>query len=887
MNMLDIPFTLIIWPLRAMMEFLFVLFNKTFSNTGLAIVCLSVIINTLLLPLYTVADHWQQDERARQNRMKHKLADIRAVFKGDERQMIITTYYRQMGYSPLSALKSSVGLLLQIPFFIAAYQFLSHTPAIAGQSFLLLHNLGESDHLLRFGTLSVNIMPCLMTAVNMVSALVYTKNLGTRDKVQLFAMALLFLILLYNSPAALVLYWTCNNVFSLGKNIATANMKHPARALHIVVSAFALLLIAGAASGAFNVDRYTPLIAGIGVCLLLAPFAWKALVRLSVPDKDSALLYGVSVALLCLVLGLLIPAQTIAASVSDFDKPWQFIARTFVQSIAFCLLIPSLVWAFASDTVRKILAVAASLLCFLTLICLFALSASYGVMTNSFKIEEPQLIIDAFPFWVNIAALASALVIPLAFVLWKRVSGGTLRYNAAAATILMAASAAILILTIINLRSIGVESRELARLRESGAKQETATVFPFTRTATNTFLLFIDRALGMAMYTALEQMPELADDLDGFTWYPNTISFGNCTVVGLPALFGGYDYTPQNIDARTNELLKDKVNEAITLLPKLFGEAGYRVSITDPSLTNFMFASDLSVFAGLPNVTTQNLDGRFNQRFTEAFAYEEERLIDSFNFDILFRYGLFRIALPALRYGIHYKGMWWRDSATNAYGRAVTEFSSLYYLDELCTVDNGGDTLNIMINETTHEGGAYTAELLPTPYPIRYRLQEIETFRSEDNTAYMFTFMATLKAVTHWLNSLKERGVYDNTRIVIVSDHGTGFDTDLFEGSGMESFNPLLLVKQPNARGRLTVSDTFMTNADVPAILAVELARPVNPYTGAPLAAARTPITVVNATSQPRRHGPYAYTRSAERTLLEKNIFKAASWGQWQRITNK
>jgi membrane protein insertase Oxa1/YidC/SpoIIIJ len=35
-------------------------------------------------------------------------------------------------------------------------------------------------------------------------------------------MALIFLVLLYNSPSGLVLYWTCNNIFSLGKNLASA-----------------------------------------------------------------------------------------------------------------------------------------------------------------------------------------------------------------------------------------------------------------------------------------------------------------------------------------------------------------------------------------------------------------------------------------------------------------------------------------------------------------------------------------------------------------------------------------------------------------------------------------------------------------------------------------
>jgi YidC/Oxa1 family membrane protein insertase len=846
------------------------------------------MVNTFLLPIYTVADRWQQEERRLQQRMKQKLADIRAVFKGDERQMIINTYYRQMGYAPLSALKSSIGLLLQIPFFLAAYQLLSHTPSLIGESFGVLRNLGESDGLLHLGTVTVNVMPIIMTAVNITSALVYTKGLGTRDKIQLFGMALLFLVLLYHSPSGLVLYWTCNNIFSLGKNIASVHLKHPARALQIVTSAFALVLIIGALSGQFDIDRYTYLFAGAGMVLLLGPFGWKALVHLGntrpLPAQDRVVLYFSSCALLGIILGLLIPAQVVAASVSDFAMPGQFMVWTFIQSIAFTLLLPLLIWSFAGSAVKNILAVGAAILTLLALIGFFALSASYGLMTNSFKIEDTQLIVTAFPLWVNIAAIIPAIILPGLFVFFRKPQILASIYNATAV--------AVLILAVINMRTIGIEARELAKLRDARtAPAIPKAVFPFTTTGTNTFIMFLDRALGIAMDTTLEQMPGLAEQLDGFTWYPNTLSFGRTTVTGLPAMMGGYDYTPLNIDAREQELLKDKVNEAITLLPKIFGEAGYRVSITDPSMTNLQLVPDISVYKNIKNVTAQNLDGRFNNRFMEEFPHAAERLIDSFDFDILFRYGLFRIALPALRYGIHYKGIWWRDGASNAYGRGLTEYATLYYLSDFCTVDAGASTLNIFMNETPHEPGAYTAELRPIPGLIHYSEQEIETFGSEDNTAYMYTFMAAMKAVGRWLDALKTMGVYDNTRIIIVSDHGDGFDkTDntRVEVSGIEAHNPLLLVKQPDARGPLTISDAFMTNADVPTLVTAEMDNPVNPYLGTPIGSAAKdgPLTVVDEVSfQPRRHGPYRYNLTETRKLVGRDIFKAASWDPWQEVT--
>jgi membrane protein insertase Oxa1/YidC/SpoIIIJ len=95
MSFWDVLYIFIIWPLRAGIEFIFVFFNRTFKDPGLAILLLSLIVNMVLLPIYTVADRWQEEERDLQKRMKKKLADIRAVFRGDERQMLINTYYRK------------------------------------------------------------------------------------------------------------------------------------------------------------------------------------------------------------------------------------------------------------------------------------------------------------------------------------------------------------------------------------------------------------------------------------------------------------------------------------------------------------------------------------------------------------------------------------------------------------------------------------------------------------------------------------------------------------------------------------------------------------------------------------------------------------------------
>jgi arylsulfatase A-like enzyme len=173
-----------------------------------------------------------------------------------------------------------------------------------------------------------------------------------------------------------------------------------------------------------------------------------------------------------------------------------------------------------------------------------------------------------------------------------------------------------------------------------------------------------------------------------------------------------------------------------------------------------------------------------------------------------------------------------------------------------------------------------------SPNPPSLTEEEIEKFGSEDEAAYLYTFMAAMKAVTKWLADLRAMGVYDNTRIVIVSDHGTGFAKDMFEGSRMENYNPLLMVKDFNAHGPLSISETFMTNADVPAFVTRDLPDPKNPHLGTPLS--RTfqesdPLPVARAVAtNPSKHGPYLFNLSGVRTLIGRDIFKASSWSGWE-----
>ena len=140
MSVFEILSTVFIGPLKLVFEIVFAFANKVTGHPGISIVALSLIMNTLLLPLYRRADMVQEASRDVEAKLQKGVAHIKKSFSGDEQMMILQTYYRQNNYKPTDALNGSVSLLLEVPFFMAAYQFLSTLPILQGTA---LFPLGE------------------------------------------------------------------------------------------------------------------------------------------------------------------------------------------------------------------------------------------------------------------------------------------------------------------------------------------------------------------------------------------------------------------------------------------------------------------------------------------------------------------------------------------------------------------------------------------------------------------------------------------------------------------------------------------------------------------------------------------------------------------------
>jgi hypothetical protein len=165
---------------------------------------------------------------------------------------------------------------------------------------------------------------------------------------------------------------------------------------------------------------------------------------------------------------------------------------------------------------------------------------------------------------------------------------------------------------------------------------------------------------------------------------------------------------------------------------------------------------------------------------------------------------------------------------------AINGYAVLDYLSQLTGLNpQKENTALIMVNNTTHENAFLQA---PEYRPV-LAVTNYGNGRFSKEIAYHVN-VAAMKRLGDWLEFLKAEKVYDNTRIIFVADHGSqeNYVNEIGLPFNLDNFNPLLLIKDFNATGAIKTDNTFMSNADVPALaFQGQIDNPVNPFTGKPI----------------------------------------------------
>jgi YidC/Oxa1 family membrane protein insertase len=117
-------------------------------------------------------------------------------------------------------------MLITFPVFIAFNYMLRTASEMRFQPFLWIHNLSAPDSVAHFGAFTLNLLPLLMTASMMVQMrLTPSPSADNTQKMMMQFMPLMFLAGFYNMPSGMILYWTCNNVFTILQQYLTNRRK--------------------------------------------------------------------------------------------------------------------------------------------------------------------------------------------------------------------------------------------------------------------------------------------------------------------------------------------------------------------------------------------------------------------------------------------------------------------------------------------------------------------------------------------------------------------------------------------------------------------------------------------------------------------------------------
>jgi YidC/Oxa1 family membrane protein insertase len=209
------------------------------KDYGWSIIILTACVKGVLWPLQNKANRSMRKMSA----LAPKMQALKEKYKDDPTRMNqeVMKLYKEHGVNPVGG---CLPMMIQIPVFFGLFGMLREAAELRNASFLWVKDLSQADTLFVIPGLTwvpflgspeglhVNVLPILMGATN-IWLMRMTPKTGdaTQRRVMMF-MPLIFLIFCYNFAAALALYYTTQNLFTILQ--LYQNQKQPAPVLEKV-----------------------------------------------------------------------------------------------------------------------------------------------------------------------------------------------------------------------------------------------------------------------------------------------------------------------------------------------------------------------------------------------------------------------------------------------------------------------------------------------------------------------------------------------------------------------------------------------------------------------------------------------------------------------------
>ncbi|PKP08792.1 MAG: hypothetical protein CVU09_14675, partial [Bacteroidetes bacterium HGW-Bacteroidetes-4] len=326
---------------------------------------------------------------------------------------------------------------------------------------------------------------------------------------------------------------------------------------------------------------------------------------------------------------------------------------------------------------------------------------------------------------------------------------------------------------------------------------------PFSKDKPNVLFIVADMVQGWYLDKILEELPDLVPAFDGFTYYPNTLAISNYTTASSPSIMGGYRFTPDKINADTSKTVAQKIILAQEFLRDKVKLKGYE-----------FICSDIP-YSGINKNT---LDSYIPLWHSEWDYLKHDLNIGSsreLNYSLLWQNALFFSTPLFIKPKIYNYGEWlFKEKQTNENTELTKHYNFTRILRHISNTQASNSTFAFIWSNASH----FPWDMIDDKGNF---IQNVSPF---ENNKWM------LKELALWFQWMQENGVYDNTKIVLLSDHGirdtepdssvmiiNPFENGLDEKVPLKellNFTPLLMVKDFNAKGTLQKDFRIMSNVD-------------------------------------------------------------------------
>lgn len=200
--------------------------NNFFSNFGISIIVLTILLRVIFLPLTVKSMKSMKGVQNKMKKLKPEIDALKEKYKDDKstQQAEMMKLYTSNNINPLSSLGGCLPLLIQFPVFIALYFALLYSIDLRHSSFLWVNDLSQPEHLFDVMGIPFRVLPLLMGVSWFFSQKLTpmttpgSETMELQMKLMQF-MPIIFTVMFWGLPSGLILYWTVSNILSVGQQL--------------------------------------------------------------------------------------------------------------------------------------------------------------------------------------------------------------------------------------------------------------------------------------------------------------------------------------------------------------------------------------------------------------------------------------------------------------------------------------------------------------------------------------------------------------------------------------------------------------------------------------------------------------------------------------------